>query len=204
MDETTYRTAVFDQSQYLDDGRNPASAGGGCHAFAMAWAAEITEDKAAGARARMDAMVRRAREVRIAYKAISDRWANEGESRADEGIAKTLGVQIDAVDLCGNFAAVANKVRREHRTAFLYSFWFSGGGAHTIGIYRSGKRFGGHVYVFEPNFGEYKMDKSRLIGWLQDFIRVQYSGFGDIDRHRLTYLSAYRAKAPRGGVKVMP
>ncbi|RTL30413.1 MAG: hypothetical protein EKK47_10850 [Burkholderiales bacterium] len=202
MDETTYRTVEFSQSDYLDGGKNPASAGGGCHAFGIAWADEILDNKAAGAQARMDAMKRRAGEVRICYRAIRDRWAHEGESGADEGIAKRLGVKIDKVDDCGSFAVVANKVRDEHRTAFLYSFWFSGGGAHTIAFYRSGKKFGGHIYAFDPNYGEYKMEKSQLSAWLTGVIGTLYSGYGDITRHRLTYLSDWVAPTVKGGVLV--
>jgi hypothetical protein len=202
MDQTTYRTALFDQSAYLDAGKNPASAGGGCHAFGLAWADEILKDKSAGAQARMDAMARRAGEVRICYRAIRDRWASEGETNADEGIAKRLGVKIDKVENCGSFAVVANKVRAEHRAAFLYSFWFSGGGAHTIAFYRSGKRFGGHIYVFDPNYGEYKMEKSQLATWLTGVTGPLYSGYGDITRHRLTFVSVWVAPAVTGGVRV--
>lgn len=202
MDATTYRKAEFDQSQYLDQTRNPASAGGGCHCFAMAWANEILSDKSLGSGHRMDRMAKRAPEVRILFKAMGDRWKHEGESGADAGVAKRLGVQIDQVVNCGNFALVANKVREEHRAAFLYSFWFSNGGAHTIAFYRSGKSIGGHVYAFDPNYGEYKMQKSQLIGWLTGFINVVYANFGTITRHRLTYVSPYTASAVKFGVAV--
>jgi hypothetical protein len=61
---------------------------------------------------------------------------------------------------------VVNEVRNNNRKGFVYSFWFVNGSAHSIAAYESGsgRWYSGHIYVFEPNFGEYKMGKSTLWG----------------------------------------
>ena len=203
MNETTYRIKPFDQSGLLDGERNPSSAGGACHLFALKWLSLIIADKGQGTAARINALERYAREVRILYKAFGDRWQREGGRYADDGTAKILGVEVTDFQQPGSFAHVANAVRREHRSGFVYSFWFSGGGAHSIGVYRSGAKWGGHIYVLEPNFGEYKMKKSQFVNWLTGFLAPSYAAFGNITSHQLRYVRAYTSPGVKGGVKVM-
>jgi len=51
------------------------------------------------------------------------------------------------------------------------------GSGHAIAFWRSGKSGlfpSGHVYVFDPNCGEYKMDKSVFKGWLPRYLEEEY------------------------------
>lgn len=141
---------------------------------------------------RMDQLIKYAREVKMLYKAFSDRWTSEGSVGADHGVANMLLLNIDNTVSAGHSFDVASKmVTKEHRKGFVYSFWFKSGGAHSIAFYRSGATFGGHVYAFDPNFGEYKMGKSEFGDWLSSALITYYFGhYGTINKHELRYVSA--------------
>lgn len=203
MNETTYRLEHFDQSSLLTGTRNPASAGGACHMFALKWLSEIIDDKSRGTSFRIQRLNRYASEVKMLYKAFGDRWIREGGRHADSGIAKMLGVEVYKFSKPGTIGQVANEIKKEHRVGFVYSFWFSNGGAHSIGVYRSGATWGGHIYVLEPNFGEYKMGKSELGSWLQGFLAPRYAAYGTFTSHQLRYVQKYSAPNVIGGTKVM-
>jgi|GEM_PF-6704780 hypothetical protein len=201
MNEDTYRQQAFDQSTHLSAPGSPSATSGVCHLFALKWASLIVSDKSLGTGARIGELDRHASEVRILYKSFGDRWNREGGKRADEGIAKTLGLKIDKLEEPGTKAIVHAHVRAEHRVAFVYSFWWADGSGHSIGVYRSGAKYGGHIYVFEPNFGEYKMKKSQFGDWLT-WLEGSYAS-GPFAAHQLRHFSAYEQKAVAGGVKVM-
>ncbi len=201
MNEDTYRQQGFNQDDYLHVVGCPSATSGVCHLFALKWASLIATDKSKGTGDRIDQLKRYAQEVRILYKSFGDRWDNEGGDRADEGIAKMLGLQVDKLENLGNKAQVHANIRAEHRTSFIHSFWWADGSGHSIGIYRSGKKWGGHIYVLEPNFGEYKMNKGQFGDWLT-WLELEY-GDGPFAQHQLRHYSTYEQKAIRGGMKVM-
>ena len=189
-DETTYRTVAFDQSKYLDNKRNPLSAGGACHLFALHWCQEMINDKSLGAQDRMANMGRFSGAVKVQYGAFSRRWEQEGSAVSDEGIAKQIGLKISKLTYPNTLAEVAEAIKGEHRVGFVHSFWFKkdkkDNGAHSIGLYRSGATFGGHIYVFDPNYGEYKMSKSQLQRWYDEVLAPLYKPFGTIASTRLS------------------
>lgn len=203
MDENTNRIESFDQSELLNGSKNPASAGGACHMFALKWLSEIIDDKSLGTSVRIQNLKKYASEVKMLYKAFGDRWNREGGRFADSGTAKMLGVEVYNFTQPISLDQVASDIQKEHRVGFVYSFWFSKGGAHSIGIYRSGATWGGHIYVFEPNFGEYKMEKSQLSSWFKQFLAVKYAAFGKINSHQLRYVRKYNSPVVKGGVKIM-
>lgn len=207
-DETTYRTVAFDQSKYLDNKKNPLSAGGACHLFALHWCQEIISDKSLGAQDRMENMARFANAVKVQYGAFSRRWEREGSAVSDEGIAKQIGLKIAKLTYPNTLGEVAEAVKSEHREGFVHSFWFrknnQDNGAHSIAYYRSGATFGGHIYVFDPNYGEYKMSKSQFVRWLDEVLTPLYKPFGKIDSHQLRYVERHIVKAVKGGTRVMP
>ena len=206
MDMTTHRTAAFDQSNVLDATYNPESAGGACHMFSLEWISEIISDKSQGATARMDAMRRKAKSIQVKYGVFGKRWDREGGRYADVGMAKLTGVEVFDFKTPGNFDTVASMVRSTSRTGFVYSFWFQNGGAHSIALYRSGKSFWGtgHIYVFDPNFGEYYLKRSVFVEWLRQAMASEYAGFGGITGHQLRFVRSYTSTGGKyGGVKVM-
>ncbi len=203
MNEATYRMAPFDQSTYLNAGRNPSSAGGACHLFALKWLSEIVHDKSTGSQARVDALIRYAAEVKMLYKAFSTRWG-EGEAGADDGVANLLKLSIDGIVEYHTIALLAAAAREEHRKGYVYTFRFASGGAHSIGVYRSGATFGGHIYVLEPNYGEYKMGKGQFLNWAKWLQTTMYGAYGAISQHQLRPVSKYVSSGGKfGGVKVM-
>lgn len=202
MDERTYRTEPFNQEGLLSAKKNPASAGGACHLFALKWLSEIIKEKSRGPLDRIQKLKFWAKEVKVLYAAFSKRWTREGNIGADQGVGRMLEVDINDPQDLNSFEQVANVVCKSQRAGFVYSFWFSKGGAHSIGVYRSGGTWGGHIYVLEPNFGEYKMDKSQFETWLSGFIGPKYDDFGIVTEHQLREVHTYKAKAPKFGAKV--
>ena len=206
MDETTNRLKKFNQADYLGGGNNPASVGGACHMFSLAWLGEIVNDKSQGTESRIQAMITKAPEIRMKYKAFSDRWSAEGGDRADEGMAKTYNVKIANLSKYARAELVIDEVRQHNRTGFVYSFWFGATSAHSIAVYQSGsgRWYSGHIYVFEPNFGEYKMGKSFWAKWLMGFLYTFYTkSFGPIHAHQVRQVEKYAAPAVRFGRNVL-
>lgn len=174
--------------------------------FSLAWLGEIVNGKSQGTDSRIQAMIAKAPEIRMKYKAFSDRWSLEGGERADEGMAKTYHVKIANLSEFKRAELVVDEVRRHNRTGFVYSFWFGATSAHSIAVYQSGSGswYSGHIYVFEPNFGEYKMGKFFWAKWLMGFLYPFYTkNFGAIHAHQVRQVEPYSAPAVRGGVNVM-
>src|SRR5262245_16269248 len=51
----------------------------------------------------------------------------------------------------------------EKRQGYSMGIYFTGGGGHALGFWRSGKqgsKYSGHTYFFDPNYGCYKGDTS--------------------------------------------
>lgn len=199
MDHATYLLAPFDQNAHLDAGANPASADGACHLFALKWCASIMKNRGAGAGARMLEMANNTAETRIKFAQFGARWDNEGGTHADGGFARMWGIKVDQLQRLGTRGQVGAQVSRESLTGFVYSFWFTGGEGHSIGVYRPARNriFPGYVHVFEPNYGEYRMKKSRFAAWIR-WIQRQYN-FGAVNRNELRHLSLYNAPVVAGG-----
>jgi hypothetical protein len=68
----------------------------------------------------------------------------------------------------------------EKRKGYSMGIYFTGGGGHALGFWRSGKskglfsKFSGHTYFFDPNAGCYKGDTSEFKSWLASFMSNQY------------------------------
>jgi hypothetical protein len=70
----------------------------------------------------------------------------------------------------------------------VYSFWFTGGGGHSIAFYRSGSSGllgGGHIYAFDPNLGEFKMSLNEFSKWLSQLIVHYGQHFTPINQHAM-------------------
>ncbi|WED22943.1 hypothetical protein L3Q72_05995 [Vibrio sp. JC009] len=195
LDMSSFLISPFNQSNVLDTDYNPESASGACHMFSLKWLSEIMANKSQGAATRMDTMRREAKSVQVMYGVFGKRWVREGGRYADVGMAKMLGVEVFDFKTPSSFADVASQVRSTSRTGFVYSFWFNDGGAHSIAVYRSGKSFWGtgHIYVFDPNFGEYYMKRSVFVNWLRQAMDSAYAGYGGIESHQLRYVKKYQS-----------
>lgn len=190
MDVTKYRKASFDQNAYLNGVTNPSTVGGACHLFAMKWISLISANKSDGAQSRMDALHRYKNEVIMLNKSFKDRWILEGENGSDATPAAFLGLTMTSQQTLDMRISVSATVLAQSRKGMIYTFRWPGIGAHSIGVYRSGYGITGHVYVFEPNLGEYKMDKWTFPMWVRNLQRSHYN-LGTVGSHQLRY---YRAR----------
>lgn len=89
------------------------------------------------------------------------------------------------------------------RTGYSLGIYFSGGGGHALGIWRSGESGGllsklsGHTYFFDPNFGCFKGNTSSFKGWLGTFISTHYATC-----NKMEIAKVFEPTAPRFGVKM--
>lgn len=101
-------------------------------------------------------------------------------------IVKTTQVQLDSADLKEELAEVFAHTSGIHNY-FLILLSFGedrlklGSDNHTIAAYHSGGTFrgwGSHLYVFEPNFGEFKLSGGEIKGFFREEIAA-YRGYVD-------------------------
>ena len=92
--------------------------------------------------------------------------------------------------MTSNESQVANEVTKTPHSYFLCGIRFTvdtQSGAHAIGFYQSGgKLFGSkkHVYLFDPNFGEFKFKSGDFTNKLTTFLGEAYGG-------EITFLREY-------------
>ncbi len=97
-------------------------------------------------------------------------------------------------------ALTIGKMMPTKRTGYSMGIYFSDGGGHAIGMWRSGSNSGmlskwtGHTYFFDPNVGSFKGDTSDFQRWIWGFLRDTY---GTVARTEIATVS--KAVAPKGG-----
>ncbi len=212
MNRYTYRQARFRQADLLNATTNTAAADGICHVLAMKWASTIVLGKGHSAADRMRICREHPNEVMMLFTAFGNRWDHEGGRNADQGAAHQLGLTVTKLERLGNRAQVVAQIRAARHTGFVYSFWWADGAGHSIGIYRTTVnkwfRSKGYIQVFEPNYGEYYMHKSKFARWLR-WLEGEYQK-GPFTKHQIRHLAARNEAAIRnaaqryGGVQVMP
>ncbi|MBM3548556.1 MAG: hypothetical protein FJX54_16530 [Alphaproteobacteria bacterium] len=97
-------------------------------------------------------------------------------------------------DVAEMLNGINNTANRTHEYTMV-SFSFKGGGGHATCCYKSGGKLlgiGSHLYAFDPNFGEYKVDG----GQVKTFYRTLFSRYhnyrgkdGKLNRHTINQVT---------------
>lgn len=204
MNPDIYLQTEFDQERYLDalDELGGMGAGelrdgvfsGVCQTLSLRWIKLKLDERAGGT---STGSVERVGAVRREFISIALVHADGGAASPDpmkhaaSVYGLTKGSRLFATaEGCTNCdpSSIAIKVKSTKNACYLYRFApeaLRDRGYHAIGMYQSGGKLGFscNVYVFDPNFGEYKVPNSSFQEWLSDFRRVHYktarSQFGD-------------------------
>lgn len=207
---SSYRVQSFDQGSDLDPVNRPASAQGACHNYSTKWLSMILKNRALGTADRIQKLRAAAREVQSINRTWGSTWDNEGSTAANQ-TAKFYGLEVKGTLRKSSIDGIGAFAKKYDDCGYIYTFSWANGSAHSIGLYRTassvgcfGQRTGGYIYVFEPNFGEYRMGKSQLPSWLK-MLEKQYHGLGlgKFKSHTLRWVEPKTAVAVKNGIKVM-
>lgn len=86
----------------------------------------------------------------------------------------------------------------QKRQAYSMGIYFSGGGGHALGFWRSGastgllSKFSGHTYFFDPNAGCFKGDTSGVDSWLAAFLSREYPDMNKMEMAKVDKASEAR------------
>jgi hypothetical protein len=72
--------------------------------------------------------------------------------------------------------ALVDLMKDKRRTGFNFAIGGPWGG-HSLAFWRSGHQGllpSGHIYFFDPNYGEFKGDKGEATNWLRKFLTTHY------------------------------
>ncbi|BBO67189.1 hypothetical protein DSCA_11190 [Desulfosarcina alkanivorans] len=166
---------TFDQSSHL-----PADNQGVCMTLVAYWLSMMHDEKAemnASSKTLETMCKQEAQKLQRFY----EKAGNEFDTGKDEAV--TFAVR--GLKLKGNYRSRPNAAALvdyldEKRRAYSMGIYFSDGGGHSLGIWRSGRSSGlfhglsGHSYFFDPNYGCYKGNISDFRGWLASFIAESY------------------------------
>ena len=175
------RTFAFNQADYHGVG------GGVCAVLSACWIREMRDHKSQGPAQRKlvleQAIGRFARRLQDIY---ANNWGQLDTVKARCAYVLRLAGDSRIVgephnDLSG--AALTDYVKDLRRTGFHYNFGGAGTAVgetwgHAVGIWRSGHGGllpSGHVYVFDPNQGEFKGNKSDLARFINGRILNSFS-----------------------------
>jgi len=101
---------------------------------------------------------------------------------ADEAVTwqlRKLRLREGVYRQCGTAAEIV-RFMDEKRQGYSMGIYFSGGGGHALGFWRSGEstgllsRFNGHTYFFDPNVGCFKGDTSEFRSSLGAILNAVY------------------------------
>ncbi|UCC98959.1 MAG: hypothetical protein JSW66_03545 [Phycisphaerales bacterium] len=163
----------FNQADYAGVG------GGVCAVLSACWIREMRDHKGQGPAQRklvLEQAIRRfAPRLQNVY---SDKWSQlDSVKRKCAWVLRLAGDSqiVGEPHYNLNGVALTNYVKDLRRTGFHYNFGGAGGGGwgHAVGIWRSGHAGilpSGHVYVFDPNQGEFIGNKSDLARFIDNRI----------------------------------
>lgn len=175
--------------------------GGVCESLALKWLKVKSKEKDSG-------KLKPAERVGIVDrdKTVEKAFARYAASESDQkiglesyyGLKGTWQVMPTGNTPVGITSFVARKVADSTHEYFLHSIKCPkyNNGNHAIAYYTSGGKGGlfKHVYVFDPDFGEYKVPPSKFVPWMPEFVKEFY-GAGEGDSRWLKQVSL-GAKTP--------
>jgi len=203
------RVWSFDQSVSMDAVNNSCNAAhqGSCHNFSLEWLTTLIQQKASGSKGAVSSgmnkreshmkMARTVKSAIVTQTAFGKAWGDLNYENADGMMAKLRQLKVTTVIKPAVFsaAAVEKRVNKSGRAGYVYSFWFAGGGGHSIAFYRSGGTgalSGGHVWAYDPNLGEFKMKPKEFSDWLGRFIAHYQQYFPQVAKHAMKQAAAQK------------
>ncbi len=198
------QTFAFNQADYAGVG------GGVCAVLSACWIREMRDNKSQGPAQRKQvleqAISRFAPRLQSVY---SDTWGQlDTVKRKCAWVLRLAGdSQIMGEPRFNlNGVALTDYVKNLRRTGFHYNFGGAGGGGwgHAVGIWRSGHGglfASGHMYVFDPNQGEFKGNKSDLARFIDTRILNSFNPMTCSWTYCLR--TGKPTQSTQGGVRVM-
>jgi hypothetical protein len=164
----------FDQGQNL-----PATHKGVCMQLVAYWVSLMHYKKSDNVNAAAD-MVSLCKAEAIRLQKFYTKASGDLDTGADEAVTwnlRKLKLRDGTYTTCADSTAIVSFMDAK-RQGYSMGIYFSGGGGHALGFWRSGKagsKFSGHTYFFDPNYGCYKGDTSEYRSWLTTFLSTNYS-----------------------------
>lgn len=173
------QTFPFNQANY------PETGGGVCAVLSAYWIQLMREEKSIGPDARRVKIEQAvARFAPLLQGVYGSNWNSFTELNEKCRWVLRVAGSSDIEEIVHNLhdGSLTNYIRDLRRTGFHFNFGYkpaSGAGwGHAVGIWRSGHGTGlfssGHMYVFDPNKGEYKGNKSDLSQFIDQQILPQF------------------------------
>ncbi len=176
---------AFSQTFPFNQALFPETGNGVCAVLSAYWIQLMREEKSLGPddrRAKLEAAI--GKYAPLLQDVYSNNWDNIGELRQKcAWVLRVAGSSnIDDVQHNLRNGALTNYIKDLRRTGFHFNFGHNpaigDGWGHAVGIWRSGHGTGifasGHMYVFDPNQGEYKGNKSDLSRFIDNQILPQF------------------------------
>ena len=168
--------------------------GGVCQCLVLKWLQTKMDERADG----LSGKKKVAPDTRMDALSSPEVLSNAVKAQAKAGTTEGAQLQHEKLDVAqqeygmqsapngtymtSNESQVANEVTKTPHSYFLCGITFtvdSQSGAHAIGFYQSGGKLFGtkkHVYLFDPNFGEFKFKSGDFTGKLTTFLGESYGG----------------------------
>lgn len=109
---------------------------------------------------------------------------------------------------CTSTTTVA-RTMSEKRTGYSMGIYFTSGGGHALGLWRTGRSTGflsslsGHSYFFDPNVGCYKGNTGGIAHWLEKFLERKYPDYERNNIEVAKVIPATVARSHWGGARKM-
>ena len=205
----------FDQGNY----NLRCSPGGICATLTARWLKEMRTNKSAGPNNRrqvMEEVVRRGGPV--IQQAYNKAWNSKTQVEVNNAFVLRTVAEAAVIETrewntgLPSGTELRDYVKSHRRQGMHFNFGGKVGAdrwGHAIGFWRSGRNTwhpSGHIYTFDPNFGEYKGGRKDFATWLPAFLNRRYRQGGmTIDWSYLLLVddAAQHVTAPKFGVKVM-
>ena len=125
------------------------------------------------------------------YRAMNSQAKYVANASADSlgvknEVGQKYGIVFESAKKCVSEYYIDREINRTH-TYSQISFSIGKNGRHAICAYKSGGKFlglGSHLYVFDPNFGEFRVKGSEIVY----FFQTLFQEYGD----RISEIVAYR------------
>jgi hypothetical protein len=192
------------------------SPNGICAVLSAKWIQLIRDSKSSGYSSRKDKLEQTVNSLGpvVQQMAQNNFDTTDGLRQNLSGLIRHAGQSVikGPVQQCSNLV-VASQLKdyicHEREMGVHLTFGWTEGvdfPAHTIAFWRSGEdkwhNQSGHIYAFDPNYGEYRGNKSEFSNWFSNFLMPQYA-----NNFNWTYYfrvgSIERVAAPKFGRRVM-
>jgi len=194
-----------------------ACSNGICAVLAANWIRMMRDSKASGAAARKNELLKIVQGGGgVTQKAFVQGWDYAGDTKKNNVfVARAADSSIEEFKKGNGLvpgAEIASYVAANRRAGVHFSYGFLVSDekgqeerGHSVAFWRSGEdtwHASGHVYFFDPNFGEYKGNKREVAAWFTNFMKTKYGN--DFTWWYQMLLGPVSATAaPFGGRKVM-